>query len=62
MNTKPKVSGIITTHNNVDTSIEEGIDSLWNGIFNEIEVIAVDVNSTDGTKAVLSEMQLRMTR
>ncbi|WP_074889359.1 glycosyltransferase [Butyrivibrio proteoclasticus] len=56
------ISVIITTHNNVDTTIEECIESLWNGIINEIEVIAVDVNSTDGIKAVLSEMQLRMTR
>ncbi len=55
MNTKPKVSVVIATHNNSET-IEECIESLWNGRFNDIEVIAVDVNSTDGTKDILSEM------
>ena len=46
---------VIATHNNSE-NIEECIESLWNGRFSEIEVIAVDVNSTDGTKDILSEM------
>ena len=52
---RPKVSVIITTHNNVDT-IEECIDSIWSRTFSEIEVIVVDENSTDGTKDLLSEL------
>ena len=52
MRDKPKVSVIIVTHNNVD-SIGECIDSIWSRSFSEIEV---DVNSTDGTKDLLSEL------
>ena len=52
---RPKVSVIIATHNNVET-IGECIDSIWSRSFSEIEVIVVDVNSTDGTKDLLSEM------
>ncbi|WP_026503795.1 glycosyltransferase family 2 protein [Butyrivibrio sp. NC3005] len=55
MNTKPKVSVIIATHNNSET-IRECIDIIWSRSFSEIEVIVVDVNSTDGTKDVLSEI------
>ena len=51
----PKVSVIIATHNNVKT-IGNCIDSLYNRTFKEIEVIVVDVNSTDGTKDLLMEM------
>jgi len=52
---RPKISVIIATHNNVET-IGECIDSIWSRSFSEIEVIVVDVNSTDGTKDLLSEM------
>lgn len=55
MNNKPKVSIIIATHNSVET-IEECIDSIFRLSFSEIEVIAVDVNSTDGTKDLLFDM------
>ncbi|MCR4746132.1 MAG: glycosyltransferase family 2 protein, partial [Lachnospiraceae bacterium] len=55
MKNKPKVSVIIATHNNAAT-IENCIESLWSRNFSDIEVIAVDVNSTDGTKDILSEM------
>ena len=55
MNKTPKVSVVIATHNNAE-NIGECIDSLWNGSFDEIEVIAVDVNSTDGTKDILADM------
>ncbi len=51
----PKVSVIIATHNNVKT-IGNCIDSLYSRTFKEIEVIVVDVNSTDGTKDLLMEM------
>ena len=55
MRRTPKVSVIIATHNNVAT-IGDCIDSLWSRKFNEVEVIVVDVNSTDGTKDLLAEM------
>ncbi len=46
---------VIATHNNAK-NIGACIDSLWNGGFSEFEVIAVDVNSTDGTKDILAKM------
>ena len=52
MDCTPKVSVIIATHNNVET-IENCIDSLFSRTFSDIEVIVVDVNSTDGTKDLL---------
>ncbi len=52
---EPKVSVVIATHNNAK-KIGACIDSLWNGGFSEFEVIAVDVNSTDGTKDILAKM------
>ena len=55
MDCRPKVSVIIATHNNVET-IENCIDSLFSKRFAEIEVIVVDVNSTDGTKDLLLKM------
>lgn len=55
MDCTPKVSVIIATHNNVET-IENCIDSLFGRTFSEIEVIVVDVNSTDGTKNLLLEI------
>ena len=51
----PKVSVIIATHNNAEY-IGDCVDSLWSRSFSEIEVIVVDVNSTDGTKEVLAKM------
>ena len=52
---KPTVSVIIATHNNVDT-IENCIDSIWFMEFSDIEVVVVDVNSTDGTKDLLAQV------
>lgn len=52
---RPKVSVIIATHNNAE-NIGDCVDSLWSRSFSEIDVIVVDVNSTDGTKDVLANM------
>ena len=52
---RPKVSVIIATHNNAE-QIGDCVDSLWSRSFSEIEVIVIDVNSTDGTKEVLAKM------
>lgn len=58
MGNKPKVSVIIATHNSVD-DIGNCIDSVWSREFSDVEVIAVDVNSTDGTKDLLAEFSAR---
>ena len=55
MDERLKVSVIIATHNNADT-IGNSIDSIWSRSFRDMEVIVVDVNSTDGTKDLLLEM------
>ena len=52
---KPKVSVIIATHNHAAT-IGDCIDSIWSRSFTGVEVIVVDVNSTDSTKEMLLEM------
>ena len=52
---KPKVSSVIATHNNKN-NIEGCIDSLSSCSFSDIEIIAVDVNSADGTKGLLEQM------
>ena len=54
---RPKVSVIIATHNNVDT-VENCIDSIWSREFADVEVVVVDVNSTDGTKDLLAQMEV----
>lgn len=54
MSSRPKVSVIIAASNNAE-HIEECLDSVLSQDFQEFEVIAVDVNSTDGTKEILAE-------
>ena len=50
----PKVSVIIATHNN-EENIGECLDSILSPAFSDVEVIAIDVLSTDGTKDILME-------
>ena len=54
MAVRPKVSVIIATHNNAE-HIGECMDSIFSQTMDEYEVIAVDVNCTDGTKDWLEE-------
>ena len=56
MNDTSKVSLIIATHNNAET-ISNCIESIWCRDLKDIEVIAVDVNSTDGTKEILAKIE-----
>lgn len=51
----PKVSVVIATHNSAD-HIGNCIDSLYSRYFSDVEIIVVDVNSTDGTKELLEQM------
>ena len=55
MTNNPKVSVIIATHNDVE-QIGNCVDMIWSRSFADVEVIVVDVNSTDGTKELLAEM------
>ena len=50
----PKVSVIVATHNNMD-HLGECLDSILSRQMQEIEVIIVDVNSTDGTKDYIED-------
>lgn len=55
MGERPKVSVIIATHND-EYVIGNSIESVWSNEFPAVEVIAVDMNSTDGTKKELAEI------
>lgn len=54
MRDRPGVSVIIVTHNSAD-HLGECLDSIFCQTLDGIEVIAVDVLSTDGTKDILAE-------
>jgi len=55
MSNSPKVSVIIAASNNAE-HIEECLDSVLSQSLAEIEVIVVDVFSTDGTKEIIEEL------
>lgn len=55
MSERPKVSIIIATQNN-EPVIGNCLESIWSREFSGVEVIAVDLNSTDGTKELLAEI------
>lgn len=54
MSSKPKLSVVIATHNNIE-HLGECLDSVMCQAFSDIEVILVDVLSTDGTKELIEE-------
>ena len=57
MISQPKVSVIIATSNSAD-HIEECLGSVYDQTLKEVEIIVVDVNSTDGTKEILEEERI----
>ena len=54
MSLSPQLSVILSTHNNAQ-HLGECLDSVLCQSLKEIEVIAVDVDSTDGTRKILAE-------
>ena len=54
MQTKPRISIIIATHNDA-TRIGDCLDSVLSQNMDELEVVAVDAGSSDGTKEILEQ-------